>query len=345
MFGNSKKNATTMIELLILLAIVGILTVMYQKVINQEALSTKYSFIQVMKNMEGYGATASNGYQNSLGDLNGKICNNFFHSINTLGEKNCISSTIPDVANLTTINGMRFFGLDRAFQKDAEGNGYLFISVDVDGVAGKNREGVDILNFELTQDGHVHPTGAPIISGGSLTTLKGNVARDPELFVGTATYMKVPETEEELKKATADGKDLLYINLGNRLSYTEAQCLTGNPFPYRATDGKIQMCVYKEDIYNKRNTVTSDVDSAMKEYWKTIQNGEICSQLYSSDKSGAYGLVKATDAVLENCKRCYRAAYKAKYCKNYSSANVAEGCTDAILKEKGACVASNYVEE
>ena len=348
----NKKIATTMVELLILLAIVGILSVMYQKVVKRDTITTKYGYLQVLKNMVNFASTETKGYQNPLDET---ICHRFYHSLNTLGEKNCVGSFIPDIANVTTINGMRFFGLEGNFENthhdpnpDLSGFGYKFISVDLDGVAGANTVGKDILNFELTENGHIRPTGEVVIdTNGNRTTLRGNVARDPELFsIGAYCVGRCGRTGS----IEADEK----LNMGNRLSYLEAQCLTGNPFPYRADNGEIQMCIKdaSSSVYNAVRDNAGNLDDVVKAYWKTAilnitsstspANSSICDELYTNDNSGAKGLVSMNDTVKSYCRACYRAAYKAKYCKNVVSATA--DCPISVLQEMSSCITSDYVD-
>ena len=351
MFGRRTKVATTMIELLILLAIVGILSVMYQKIVKRDTLTTKISYLQVLKNMVGFATTETNGYQNLLDD---KVCHRFYHSINTIGEKNCEGSSIPDIANLTAVNGMRFFWLQGGFSNnypDPNSNnaavGYKFIYVDLDGVAGANTIGKDILPFELTQDGHIRPTGEQVISSTGLTTLKGNVARDPELF-STKVYCVGPKCDPDATNPPAKGE----WNMGTRLSYLEAQCLTGNPFPYRASDnGEIQMCVKDTSVYNAVKDNIASLDVVIKAYWKNIMgitsasspaDSSICDDLYTKTNSGAYGLVSMNDSVKRMCRSCYRAVYKAKYCPKAVSASA--DCPSSVINERSTCITSDYVE-
>lgn len=150
MFRGNKKYATTMIELLILLAIVGILSVIYQKTINRENMGIKYAYKSLLQSIVGYAATQTDAYQRPLQN---NICINIYNMLNVVGEMNCTGSSIPNAPNFTTVNGMRFFGLESSFAEASEDNSlrYKMVAVDLDGIGGANQEGKDILTFELME--------------------------------------------------------------------------------------------------------------------------------------------------------------------------------------------------
>ena len=54
MFGVSKRIAASMAELLIILAIVGILSVLYRNVINEEAIAVKAGYRTILNNMVNF---------------------------------------------------------------------------------------------------------------------------------------------------------------------------------------------------------------------------------------------------------------------------------------------------
>ena len=331
MFERNKKYATTLIELLILLAIVGILSVIYQKNVKRDNLGIKYAYKSLLQNIVGYAATQTEAYQKPLKD---NICLNIYHMLNVVGEMNCSASSIPNAPNFTTVNGMRFFGLESAFSPAAEDSSTKFkmVSVDLDGIGGPNQEDKDILTFEIMQDGHIRPAGQSVIVDGKRSTLKGNAARDPEMFSTSAVYVPIDATDK------AD-----YRNMGNRLSYTEAQCLTGNPFPYRGKDnGKLQMCVEDNTIRAELNNPTANYNNKIFAYWKDIRTGDICDELYTNEKSATYGLVSVNAEVKELCKRCYKLAYKEKFCKNVVVATI--NCPESVISEQGSCITADYVE-
>lgn len=335
MFGNNKKVATSLLELLILLAIVGLLSVIYQKTIKRDSLPIKYAYKNVMANMASYASTVTRGY---VINMPLDICNDFFETVNTVGEKNCdinVGSIIPNLPNMTTINGMRFFGLTNSFSNSPADGGerYVMISVDLDGVSGDNRSDKDILTFELLYNGRIRPSGSPIKVNENYTKIKGNAARDPELYSVTAMYV-----EAGTDKRTG---------MGNRLSYSEAQCLTGNPFPYREKgSGKIQMCVEDSEMREAIETAYSNgqiVSAAdIKKYWDKIKDGSICDELYEDKDSVAYGLTKANSTVISYCKKCYKAAYKAKFCSGVTTAT--SDCPEAIIQELGICTTPEFVD-
>lgn len=318
MFKFNKKLAMSFVELLIMLAIVGALVAIYQKTVNRESIAYKIGYKTVLNNMKSYASTVTNGYKSLLPDL---ICDSMFSMFNTIGEKNCGTSIIPDVPNIVTTNGMRFFGLESQFVTAQDGGqNYLILSVDVDGIGGDNKSDKDIFSFELMKDGKIRPSGAPVVAGNNSTLLRGNAARDPEIYSVMAYY--VPKD--------AKGKED-YENLGNRLSFAEAQCLTGNPFPYRARNGEIQMCIEDSDVREDIDNGSFD-DSALKDYWDGIRDGSICNNLYGDD-SVATGLVSATDEVIENCEKCYQAVYKEKFCNT----GIADAATCEAIEEEGSC--------
>ena len=87
MFGVSKKLAASMAELLIILAIIGILSVMYRKTVNQEAIVVKYGYKTLINDMMGFAATETNSYEQKFSTA--PICEQMFRMVNSLGEKNC----------------------------------------------------------------------------------------------------------------------------------------------------------------------------------------------------------------------------------------------------------------
>lgn len=334
------KIATSFVELLIILAIVGILFVLYQKTIDRDAITTKYAYKNVINDMIAYAATETS--QQDFGDSN--ICASMFNSMNTLGDMYCGRSAIPVLSNLTTTSGMRFFGLESDFILPSDvGTKFVMIDVDLDGLSGENRMGKDIYSLEILQDGHIRPAGAAVLdSSGNQFSLDGNIARDPKLYTVKAAYK------------SADGE---YQTLGNKLSYAEAQCLSGNIFPYRASSFpyNIQMCIEDTTVRNAINAVrtasatdniaelTQARDEAIKNYRKAqaIEN-TICTTLYSDDNSVAKGLAKANADVEARCKLCYKVVYKAKYCNGVVEATA--DCPEAVLEETGSCMTPEWAE-
>ena len=93
----NKKIATSFVELLIILAIVGILFTLYQKTVDKEAITTKYAYKNVINEVIAYAATETDAYKNNLPN---NICENFFSAINTLGDMNCNTSAVPVLTNV-----------------------------------------------------------------------------------------------------------------------------------------------------------------------------------------------------------------------------------------------------
>lgn len=340
------KTATSFIELLIILAIVGVLFVLYQKIVDKDAITTKYAYKNLINNVIAYAASETDSYQNELPN---PICDNFFNAINTLGDKNCDVSAIPALPNLTTTSGMRFFGLNAAFQSasDRDDGKFIMVDVDLDGLFGENTMNKDIFTFELLQNGRIRPAGAAVLdSNGKQIAIKGNIARDPQLYAVSAAYIPEGVTDKAH-----------YQTMGNRLSYSEAQCLSGNVFPYRARSAPhdIQMCIEDSTVRSAINAVRdassgTDIsnlitqrDAAIKNYRKEQAiNNTICSTLYTNSSSVASGLAKANSDVENRCKLCYKAVYKAKYCDGVTEATT--DCPTEVINENGACVTPDWAE-
>lgn len=321
MFGVSKKLAASMAELLIILAIIGILSVMYRKTVNQEAIVVKYGYKTLINDMMGFAATETNSYEQKFSTA--PICEQMFRMVNSLGEKNCKYSVLPVIPNLTTTSGMRFFGLEQTFQNhDGLGEKSVFIQVDLDGMLGKNKFEEDIWPFELMQSGRIRPTG-------SKTKKANNIALDSALLAINASY--VPE-------GVVSKSD--FLTIGNRISYAEAQCLSGNIFPYRDVypPYELQMCIEDNDVrkyinafnhnfIGTRPTVTdltgdsivtsADRDEKIRRYRLTQANpssNTICSGIYSNDNGIAKGITPILDEGKTRCKYCYKIAYVNDYC-------------------------------
>ncbi len=319
MFGVSKKIAASMAELLIILAIIGILSVMYRKTVNQEAIVVKYGYKTLMNDMMGFAATETNSYEQKFSSA--PICEQMFRMVNSLGEKNCRYSVLPVIPNLTTTSGMRFFGLEQTFQNhDGMGEKSVFIQVDLDGMLGKNKFEEDIWPFELMQSGRIRPTG-------SANKKANNIALDSALLAINASY--VPE-------GVVSKTD--FLTIGNRISYAEAQCLSGNIFPYRDAypPYKLQMCIENTDVRNAidafnhnfigtRPTITdqnadgittsADRDEIIRKYrLQQATNNTICNGIYTNDNGIAKGITPILDEGVTRCKYCYKIAYVNDYC-------------------------------
>ncbi len=339
MFGNNKKTASSFIELLIILAIIGVLSVMYQRTVDKDAIVAKYAYKNILNNVISYAATATDSYQVSLPS---NICTNLFDMVNTIGDKYCEASVIPNIPNIITTSGMRFFGLRQDFQDRDGETPFLILDVDTDGMNGDNALGKDIFSLELLQSGKVRPSGAAVLSGNSQVAIKGNPTRDPALYTTMAFY--VPENVTERKG---------YLAMGNRLSYSEAQCLTGNLFPYRERSEpyNIQMCIEDSSIRTAINNYRNNPSAANRaakenaikaEMWTQASNNTICNQLYTDNKSVAHGITSASTSIKNRCRQCYKAAYKSKYCGEGSTE---PNCSNAALvSEKGHCETQEFAE-
>ena len=66
MFKSNKKYAPTFVELLILLAIVGLLAVIYQKNVKRDNIGIKYAYKNLLQSIVGYAATQTDAYQKPL---------------------------------------------------------------------------------------------------------------------------------------------------------------------------------------------------------------------------------------------------------------------------------------
>ena len=342
MFGISKKIATSMAELLIILAIIGILSALYRKTVNPDAVAIKFGYKTLLNNMIAYAATQTNSYENEL--PNYVLCDNMYDMVNTLGDKNCDYSVMPVVPNFITTSGLRFFGLEQSFKSyDNFGEPSMFISVDLDGLLGANKFEEDIFPFELTKSGRIRPTGSP-------SKMKNNVALDAELYAVNVSY--IPEGAENKAE---------FKTIGNRISFAEAQCLGGNPFPYRDAfpPHKIQMCVEDANIRTAINNAAEDStkiaarDEAIRGYRYTQAiNNTICSSMYGNN-----GIAKGVTSVdapgIERCKYCYKIAYVKEYCSTETEKSVTGRCPedlftatdlDSKIIANGMCSAAQWAE-
>lgn len=358
MFGVSKKSAASLAELLVILAIIGVMSVMYNRTVDKDAILVNYAYKNLMNNVIGYAATVTDTYQNPF--PNGTICNRFAETVNTLGDVNCGTSNSPFNPNLTTTSGIRFFGLDRNFVDYGDGTSWgdsgkmdamsVFIEADLDGLAGDNRKGVDIFGFELFQNGRIRPTGNAVVVGGQNIS-KGNIARDPNLYSVTASYIPPGVTDRAS-----------FQNIGSRLSYAEAQCLSGNFFPYRedsSGSGHLQMCIEDEELRTAINRFRDDQNAANRiarnELIRTkrlewAESGEICDAIYEEPTGVTYRWPKLTDDGVERCKKCWRAAYRDDYCVTEASKTAEDAagnriCPDTILDANiGTCLTQKWAE-
>ncbi len=327
MFRISKKLAASMAELLIILAIVGILAVLYRNTINEDAIAVKAGYKTILNNMIAFAATettVNNPFDRPFGLR--PICQNMFNMVNTLGEVNCQFSAMPVVPNFTTTAGMRFFGLEQIFlNHDRFGEPSIFIAVDIDGLMGPNNFEEDIFPLELMQSGRIRPAG-------TAGKLKNNVAIDSELYAINLSFVPSgAETRDDFKV------------IGNRIGYAEAQCLGGNPFPYRDANPphELQMCIEDADVRTAINAFNpsflgatipeiddltgdgiisiADRDEAIRRYRRALAladgaNNTICSGLYTNDASIAKGLTSINDIGKRRCGYCYKIAYIQDYC-------------------------------
>lgn len=332
MFGVSKKLAASMAELLIILAIVGILSVLYRNIINEDAIAVKAGYRTVLNSMINFATTETDTYERSLGRRS--VCQRMSEMVNTLGEINCNFSIVPSVPNFTTTSGLRFFGLEQIFQNtDNFGERSIFVSVDIDGLMGANEFEKDVFPIELTQSGRIRPSGSAVRNESGAQSMQGNVARDAELYAINLSY--VP--------AGAQGRDDFLV-VGNRISYSEAQCLGGNPFPYREANPphSIQMCIEDAGVRNAINAFNTsfpvavrnnlraaltdlnndgvinvnDRDEFIRRYRRdlALEDGIICSSLYNNANSVANGLTPINDDGIARCRYCYKIAYIQDYC-------------------------------
>ena len=131
--------------------------------------------------------------------------------------------------------------------------------------------------------------------------------------------------------------------IGNRIGYAEAQCLGGNPFPYRDANPphELQMCIENEDVRNAINafnpsflgatipeiadltgdgiSTIADRDEAIRRYRRDLALEEgadniICSGLYTDENSVARGLTPINATGVRRCGYCYKIAYIQDYC-------------------------------
>lgn len=342
MFGVSKKLAASMAELLIILAIIGILSVMYRKTVNQDAIAVKYGYKTLMNDMIGFAATETNSYERRF--PSSPICENLFRMANTLGGKNCAYSVVPVIPNLTITSGMRFFGLEQMFQTyDNYGEKSVFIQVDLDGLLGKNQMEEDIFPFELMQSGRMRPSG-------SSSRQAKNIARDSQLLAVNASYVPAGATTQDQ-----------FLTIGNRISYAEAQCLSGNIFPYRDVHPphKLQMCVENATVRNAingrrdRTMTAAERDEIIRQYrFDQAKSNTICSGIY---KTGgvAEGQTPITPKGEDRCKYCYKIAYMKDYCSTEAEKSVTGRCPPEIVEatdgesnllSEGMCSAPQWLE-
>ena len=305
MFRISKKIATSMAELLIILAIIGILSVMYRKTVNTDAVIVKAAYKNIVNELNNFTSTVTDGYERPLGRT--PICDRFSRMVNTVGDINCEFSEYPLVPNLTTTSGMRFFGLEQRFttNPDSPNNeNSIFIQVDIDGLLGKNRFEEDIFPVEILQSGRIRATGS---SGKQ----RNNIARDAELYAINVSY--VPN--EVIDQSG-------FLPIANRISYAEAQCLSGNIFPYRDAHfpHELQFCMQDDALRQALNLQLAGVNSvaARNEYIRNYRRGQaidntICEGIYGNGGVAA-GVTPITDLGVARCEYCYKSAYINDYC-------------------------------
>lgn len=344
MFGISKKLAASMAELLIILAIVGILSVLYRKTVNEDAMAVKYGYKTLINNMLNFASTQTNSYEQKFGVA--PVCDSMFRMVNTLGGRNCEYSVIPLVPNFTTTSGLRFFGLEQNFHNyDGMGEKSIFLQVDLDGLLGQNRFEEDIFPFELMQSGRIRPAG-------SSKKLKNNIARDPEILAINASYVPAGETLRAM-----------FLTIGNRISFAEAQCLSGNIFPYRDAypPHTLQMCVEDATVRNAINKFNPSLDSTTRDSItiadkngdgsiSTVDRDEIireyrlrqaqlagtnvnslCSAIYTNDRGVAKGITPTAALGKTRCGYCYKIAYARDYCSTEAQRANPTRCPVAII--------------
>lgn len=343
MFGIAEKRASSIAELLIIMAIVGILAFMYQRAFDKDAVVTKYAYKNIMQNLNSYAVTKTDAYQNLLPN---NICTDFAETINTVGDYSCPTSSINVTPNVVSTSGMRFYGLGQDFQdRDKDGTAFIIIDIDTDGIKGYNQVGKDILSVEMLQTGYLRPSGAAVLTDNEQNDLEGNPARDPKIYTTMAYY--VP-------KDATDKKD--YKVMGNRLSYAESQCLTGNLFPYRERSGNfnIQMCVedstIRNAINNYRNSATDEnktakIEAIREKEYSAATSSAFCKSLYTSNKSVAYGLTSASSTVIDYCQKCYKAKFKSKYCESTDTEGYDSAMCSAVASEEGSCQIKDFVDK
>ncbi len=365
MFGVSKKLAASMAELLIILAIIGILSVMYRKTVNEDAIAVKYGYKTLMNDMIGFAATETNSYERRF--PSSPICESLFRMANTLGGKNCVYSVVPVIPNLTITSGMRFFGLEQTFQTyDKYGEKSVFIQVDLDGLLGKNQMEEDIFPFELMQSGRMRPSG-------SSSRQAKNIARDSQLLAVNASYVPSGATTQDQ-----------FLTIGNRISYAEAQCLSGNIFPYRDVHPphKLQMCVENATVRNAINafnsgivesdrtaaknalgdkngdgvTTIADRDEEIRLYrLEQATNNTICSgtsSIYNHSTGIAKGQTPITAEGATRCGYCYKIAYIRDYCSTETERSNDARCPATLFDNdsagkpliEGMCSAPQWLE-
>jgi len=95
------------------------------------------------------------------GELDNTFCNNFINKVNTIGSRNCdTSSFVTKTPNFITTNGMAWYGFDTANTDFQNGTEFSNIVVDVDGIQkGKNLEGSDLLTIQVFLTGKVSVSG------------------------------------------------------------------------------------------------------------------------------------------------------------------------------------------
>lgn len=305
MFKISKKLAASMAELIIILAIVGILSTLYRKTINEDAIIVKSAYQTIIRELNNFTSTLTDFNRIMLG--RGSLCNSFARNLNTVGDINCNFSQYPLVPNLTTTSGMRFFGLEQRFTNNIESpnnENSIFIQVDIDGLLGQNRFEEDIFPVEILQSGRIRATGS---SGKQ----RNNIARDAELYAINVSYVPNNVIEQEG-----------FLPIANRVSYAEAQCLSGNIFPYRDAHfpHEIQFCIADNELRDALNLNLAGFNSiaGRAEYIRRYRleqalNNTICEGIYAAGGIVA-GVTPITATGVERCQYCYISAYARDYC-------------------------------
>ena len=329
MFKPSKKQAASFMELLIILMLVGILSVIYNKTVDKNAIITKFAYQNLLDNLTAYTITATDNYVN---DLPNDLCRDMFNSFNTIGEANCLKSYPPcptgtpeaigentvncvkgGLPNFVTTNGMRFYGLEKGFidhmdlipDPDGKVRKSIIFDVDLDGLYGNNDYAKDIMSVEIIQNGKIRPVGI--------------IATDPKLYAASATYVYDNEFVDYTDKTGKTQKRNKTKSMGNRLSYAEAHCLTGNIFPYRDKFGTIKLCIENANLrdaitaYQASQTPANETELRRRiGYAQQLNQAKhTCSNSLYGNGGAAYGIKELppddddTYGIYDMCLECH----------------------------------------
>ena len=148
------KKGFSLAELMIVLVVAGTIAALTIPVIVRDFSDTdKILYKSAFKLVESVvSELVSDLSLYPTGELSNTFCTNFKNKVNTIGTPDCTTSLIPGTPNVTTTNGMRWYGFTGTmFSADP-----VILKVDVNGPSkGNNVDGEDILQIQVYKSGKV----------------------------------------------------------------------------------------------------------------------------------------------------------------------------------------------